>query len=70
MSIHQLISRIFQNNMGSWITSELASGMIRSVVNLLAAGVQQQVEGTGQELAAQADVEVFTRETGGQNGLV
>lgn len=41
MSIHKSIAQVFENNMGNRITPELASGMIRSLVDILAAGVSQ-----------------------------
>ncbi|USY23938.1 hypothetical protein NIZ92_11445 [Alcaligenes sp. 1735tsa3] len=57
MSIHQSIAQVFENNMGNRITPELASGMIRSLVDILAAGVSQP-EGSAQAAEPQAPQEV------------
>lgn len=46
MNIHQSIAQVFENNMGNRITPELASGMIRSFVEILAASVQLQADAT------------------------
>ncbi|WP_341667333.1 hypothetical protein [Alcaligenes sp. SDU_A2] len=44
MSIHKSIVQVFENNMGNRITPELAAGMVRSLIDILAAGVQQQAQ--------------------------
>ena len=41
MNIHKSIAQVFENNMGNRITPELASGMIRSLVDILVADVRQ-----------------------------
>lgn len=53
MSIHKSIAQIFENNMGNRITPELAGGMIRSLVDILAAGVQQTEAASEAQLHAQ-----------------
>lgn len=60
MSIHQSIAQVFENNMGNRITPELAGGMIRSLVDILAVGVQQ----------AEAVAEAQSPEQEGSNGVV
>lgn len=60
MSIHQSIAQVFENNMGNRITPELAGGMIRSLVDILAAGVQP----------AEAAAEPLPHEQEGNNGMV
>lgn len=42
MSVHKSIVQVFENNMGNRITPELAAGMVRSLIDILAAGVQPQ----------------------------
>lgn len=44
MTIQRSIAQVFENNMGNRITPELAAGMIRSLIDILAAGVQQQAD--------------------------
>lgn len=44
MSVHKSIAQVFENNMGNRITPELAGGMVRSLIDILAAGVQPQPE--------------------------
>lgn len=44
MSVHKSIAQVFENNMGNRITPELAAGMIRSLIDILAAGVQPRPE--------------------------
>ncbi|KVX07130.1 MULTISPECIES: hypothetical protein [Alcaligenes] len=60
MSIHQSIAQVFESNMGNRITPELAGGMLRSLVDILAAGVQQT------EVAAEPP----SPEQEGGNGMV
>ena len=58
MSIHQSIAQVFKNNIGNHITPELASGMIRSLIDILAAGVQQpQVDNLQQQAVAVDDLQ-------------
>ncbi|MGG5142815.1 hypothetical protein [Alcaligenes ammonioxydans] len=45
MSVHKSIAQVFENNMGNRLTPELAGGMIRSLIDILAAGVQPRPEG-------------------------
>lgn len=51
MTIQHSIAQVFENNMGNRITPELAAGMIRSLIDILAAGVQPrpQEQPHGQE---------------------
>lgn len=44
MTIQRSIAQVFENNMGNRITPELAAGMIRSLIDILAAGVQPRPE--------------------------
>jgi len=44
MNIHKSIAQVFENNMGNRLTPELAGGMIRSLIDILAAGVQPRPE--------------------------
>lgn len=60
MSIHQSIAQVFENNMGNRITPELAGGMIRSLVDILASGIQQ----------AEVAAEPLPHEQEGNNGMV
>ncbi|MCX5470466.1 hypothetical protein OSH04_01920 [Alcaligenes sp. A-TC2] len=66
MNIHRSIAQVFENNMGNRITPELASGMIRSLVEILAASVQQA--GDSQQTEAAAEARPHGQEGG--NGLV
>ncbi|MFD4121220.1 hypothetical protein ACFWQD_07895 [Alcaligenes faecalis] len=66
MSIHKFIAQVFENNMGNRITPELAGGMIRSLVDILAASVQQADDSLQQTEAA---AEALLQEEGG-NGMV
>ena len=68
MSIHQSIAQVFENNMGNRITPELAAGMIRSLIDILATGVQPQAEGSVLEAEARAVAKVQVQEGG--NGVV
>lgn len=61
MSIHKSIAKVFENNMSNRITPELAGGMIRSLVDILAASVQPPTDDKDQAVDK-------TRE--GCNGLV
>lgn len=54
MSIHRSIAQVFENNMGNRITPELAAGMIRSLIDILAADIQQQAQDADLEAVAQA----------------
>jgi hypothetical protein len=45
MNVHKSIAQVFENNMGNRITPELAAGMIRSLIDILAAGVQPGPDG-------------------------
>lgn len=45
MTIQRSIAQVFENNMGNRITPELAAGMVRSLIDILAAGVQPRPEG-------------------------
>lgn len=67
MSIHQSIAQVFENNVGKRITPELAVGMIRSLIDILAMGVQQQAEGAVLEADAQAVAQAQAQE--GDHGL-
>lgn len=44
MSTHKFIAQVFENNMGNRLTPQLASGMIRSLVDILVAGASQPKE--------------------------
>lgn len=66
MNIHHSISQVFENNMGNRITPELASGMIRSLIDILAADIQQRAENAELEAVAQA----AGQQQGGENGVV
>lgn len=66
MSIHKSIEQVFENNMGNRITPELASGMIRSLIDILTTGVQQAGDSQQQTEAA---FEAQLQEEGG-NGVV
>ncbi|ULH08588.1 hypothetical protein [Alcaligenes faecalis] len=70
MNVHKSIAQVFENNMGNRITPELAAGMIRSLIDILAAGVQQRADvdapGEPVQLAAQEHHD----EQEGNNGLV
>ena len=41
MNLQHSISQLFESNMGNRITPELAAGMIRGLITILAAGVQE-----------------------------
>ena len=66
MSIHKSIAQVFENNMGNRLTPELAGGMIRSLVDILATGVQQAGDSQQQTEAAS---EAQLQQEGG-NGVV
>ena len=66
MSIHKSIAQVFENNMGNRITPELAGGMIRSLIDILAADIQQRAENAELEAVAQA----AGQQQGGENGVV
>lgn len=68
MSIHQSIAQVFENNMGNRITPELAGGMIRSLIDILATGVQLQAEDSLLDAKAQAVGQAHAQEGG--NGVV
>lgn len=51
--MHRSIAQVFENNMGNRLTPELTAGMIRSLVDILAAGVQKTVESEGVGSAVQ-----------------
>lgn len=71
MGIHQSIAQVFENNIGNRITRELASGMIRSLVEVLAASIQQQADDTNlAEMVQPAPAEVLEQQKEGTNGLV
>ncbi|ASR89234.1 hypothetical protein [Alcaligenes faecalis] len=66
MSIHKSIAQVFENNMGNRLTPELAGGMIRSLIDILATGVQQAGDSQQQiEAASEAQLQ----QEGG-NGVV
>jgi len=52
VNLQHSISQLFESNMGNRITPELAAGMIRGLVAILAAGVQ--VAATSQESPEQS----------------
>ncbi len=66
MSIHKSIAQVFENNMGNRLTPELAGGMIRSLIDILATGVQQAGDSQQQTEAAS---EAQLQQEGG-NGVV
>ncbi len=66
MSIHKSIAQVFENNMGNRITPELAGGMIRSLIDILATGVQQS--GDSQQQTEPASEAQLQEE--GSNGMV
>ena len=68
MNIHHSIAQVFENNMGNRITPELAGGMIRSLINILATGVQLQAEDSLSDAKAQAVTQAHAQEGG--NGVV
>lgn len=44
MNLYHSIAQVFENNIGNRITPELAAGMIRSLIDILAAGAQQRAD--------------------------
>lgn len=71
MSIYQTIAQVFEHNLGNRITRELASGMIRSLVEILAASIQQQADDTNlAEMVQSAPAEILEQQKEGTNGLV
>ncbi|URW84215.1 hypothetical protein NBV64_07695 [Alcaligenes sp. DN25] len=66
MNIHHSIAQVFENNMGNRITPELAGGMIRSLIDILATGVQQA--GDSQQQTEPASEAQLQEE--GSNGMV
>ena len=70
MNIHHSIAQVFENNMGNRITPELAAGMIRSLIDILAAGVQQQADVNAPGEPVQPAGQEHQDEQEGANGLV
>lgn len=70
MNIHHSIAQVFENNMGNRITPELASGMIRSLIDILAAGVQQRADADLPGEPVQSAGQGHHDEQEGDNGLV
>lgn len=55
MSVHKSIAQVFENNMGNRITPELAAGMVRSLIDILAAGVQPQLDDVSPQPVQEGD---------------
>lgn len=70
MNIHHSIAQVFENNMGNRITPELAAGMIRSLIDILAAGVQQRADVDSPGEPVQLAVQEHQDEQEGANGMV
>ncbi|WP_321289221.1 hypothetical protein [Alcaligenes phenolicus] len=70
MNIHHSIAQVFENNMGNRITPELAGGMIRSLIDILAAGVQQRADVDPAGEPVQSAGQGHPDEQEGDNGLV
>lgn len=70
MSVHKSIAQVFENNMGNRITPELAAGMVRSLIDILAAGVQQQASDAQLQAQAEAAVDAYLQEQEGDHGVV
>lgn len=67
MSIHKSIAQVFENNMGNRLTPELAGGMIRSLIDILATGMQQAGD-SQQHTEAASEARLHAQEGG--NGVV
>ncbi|USY26861.1 hypothetical protein NIZ92_07425 [Alcaligenes sp. 1735tsa3] len=70
MSIHHSISQMFENNLGNRITPELASGMIRGLIDILAAELQRPGDSENVDVAVPVFEERSHILTEGENGLV
>ncbi|WP_394064541.1 hypothetical protein [Alcaligenes sp. WGS1538] len=70
MRIHHSFAQVFENNMGNRITPELASGMIRSLIDILAVGVQQRADVDPAGELVQPAGQGHHDEQEGDNGLV
>ncbi len=70
MNTHRSIAQVFENNMGNRLTPELTIGMVRSLIDILAAGVHQSATTESTETAVPTLKEQHHVLKEGENGLV